>query len=554
MTYTEQQPVELEADREDSTITEHLRRIEHVRGPFGENDPLFDPDTEFIPLPESDLIIASRSIRNQVNTFMDEFKASRPCRAAKVGIAVGTPIVAFGGIAHALADHLINSDFNIPSADDIANLNPLSQADTAYAANLEEQTPSIGGTGFGIGTGLNRTINASWIDGSMESGYRITRFTSKGNITTFPIGGGMISAASSGFTLGPSPDQIAGVFLEPLGPNNTSLGRSDLLFAIMDIKSAVGAPESFTMRLNQGNIASFEFQNPLGNIQEGYILLKFGGQPVFLPANATTAIDNTGGALSCYILASHRLGTLMGYTDVLCGLPGFSTLGSGLVVPTPTLWVPTETPTPTAPKTATAPATASATPTPTRTETLTPTKKPTPTPLPAVKQMVIDANQTPYGAITRWNSFPIRVWAAQSDFSKTDLDTTISMWNSALGDQGVSFEVVQDQTISHITFRFDTSPSAFPPGICGYEGPTNIDNHVIRAGEGRYSKDPACTGQGTAAPTALAHGLGHILGFAIHTPSNTDIMSSPIVPFIMSPIVRDTMQFIYSVQPGTVIQ
>lgn len=164
--------------------------------------------------------------------------------------------------------------------------------------------------------------------------------------------------------------------------------------------------------------------------------------------------------------------------------------------------------------------------------------------------LVIAFNQQSYGAITRWVKFPILVWAAPG-FSRTDLERAISLWEDAIGSVGLDFQITDDQSRANIVFEFGPLP---PQATCGEEGPTKITDHVIEAGHGTYSAAPQCTGSGNVAATALAHGLGHILGFAGHTPSDTDIMSAPIVPFRMSAAVAEAMRFIYSVPPGTVIR
>jgi hypothetical protein len=158
-------------------------------------------------------------------------------------------------------------------------------------------------------------------------------------------------------------------------------------------------------------------------------------------------------------------------------------------------------------------------------------------------RLVRELNQVPYGAITRWHA-PMRIWV-DSGFARTDLEEAISLWESAIG-SGQQFVIVNDADSANVRFRLGTVPN----GVCGYEGPTLIQNHVIMAGEGLYSSTSGCTGTGIPAQTALAHGIGHILGIAGHTASATDVMSSSYSLFSMSSTLADAMRYIYPPSAG----
>jgi hypothetical protein len=162
------------------------------------------------------------------------------------------------------------------------------------------------------------------------------------------------------------------------------------------------------------------------------------------------------------------------------------------------------------------------------------------------KQLVIDHNQnTSGGGIKRWTRSPIRL--AAPGFSRSEADQAVALWNGVLGSVGTTLQVVDDPGGADVVFSLDPS---FPSGSCGREGAADVQGFVIVRGTGVYSTRPECTG-GSAARTAIAHGLGHVLGFDGHTPSNSDIMASPLVPFRMSAVLAEAMRFIYSVAPGT---
>src|SRR5262249_4937212 len=94
-------------------------------------------------------------------------------------------------------------------------------------------------------------------------------------------------------------------------------------------------------------------------------------------------------------------------------------------------------------------------------------------------------------------------------------------------------------------------PPGTPPGSCGVEGPTHIQNHIIDAGSGVYLM--SCSGGVPPGKTGLAHGLGHVLGLGAHTASGSDLMGTPLSTFTLSPLLSEVMLFLYGVAPGTVI-
>jgi hypothetical protein len=160
-------------------------------------------------------------------------------------------------------------------------------------------------------------------------------------------------------------------------------------------------------------------------------------------------------------------------------------------------------------------------------------------------RLVSELNQVPYGAPTRWGG-PMRIWA-DSGFARADLEEAVDLWESAIGSTRQQLVIVNDAEAANVRFRIGPVPN----GICGYEGPTLIQNHVILAGEGVYSSAQSCTGEGLAARTALAHGIGHILGVAGHTAAATDIMSQTYSLFSVSPALAEAMRYIYSTSlPG----
>jgi len=100
-----------------------------------------------------------------------------------------------------------------------------------------------------------------------------------------------------------------------------------LLCAIVELQTLTGSPQNFTLRLNQSSTASLSWTEPPGGGQDGYLLVALGGSTQSLGG----AVTNAGVPMSgptCYLLGAIRSGALMDNTGVVCGLPGFSNLGS----------------------------------------------------------------------------------------------------------------------------------------------------------------------------------------------------------------------------------
>jgi hypothetical protein len=110
-----------------------------------------------------------------------------------------------------------------------------------------------------------------------------------------------------------------------------ALGVSDQLCLYPNTRSATGAPPTFTLQLHQSNMASLSWSAPGG--QGGYMLqaLPETGAPrlISLPADATSATDDTGGQPTSYVLVPTLAGVALGQSDVLSAVPGQATVGAG---------------------------------------------------------------------------------------------------------------------------------------------------------------------------------------------------------------------------------
>jgi hypothetical protein len=166
-------------------------------------------------------------------------------------------------------------------------------------------------------------VGLSWLPGVGQTGFNVARLTG-GTVTILPVGG--LPANATSFTDTSAPAGLDCYALFVLG--TTPQGQSDLECAVVGFGSVAGAPQAFTLRMNQSGTASLSWAPPSGGGQDGYLLVTIGGLAQSLSASANSASVPING-LTCFALGAVRNGALMGYSDLLCGLPGFSNLGSG---------------------------------------------------------------------------------------------------------------------------------------------------------------------------------------------------------------------------------
>jgi hypothetical protein len=180
----------------------------------------------------------------------------------------------------------------------------------------------VGGKGFGI-TQSPDGVLLTWQGGSAQGGYLLARLSGQSLGTGVFLGPLLAGTTSYLDTTAPTGPVCYALF--PVVTNPQAI--SDLLCVMVGSHSVSGAPSSFTLRMNQSTTASFTWGPPLAGGQDGYLLVPLGGSAQVFGATASSANIAAIG-LSCYVLGALSGGQLIGYTDVLCGMPGFSNLGS----------------------------------------------------------------------------------------------------------------------------------------------------------------------------------------------------------------------------------
>jgi hypothetical protein len=182
--------------------------------------------------------------------------------------------------------------------------------------------PAMGGRGFTL---QSRPVVMTWTGGGSQTAYVVARLTSSG-VEILPSTGPLAPSATAFIDTSPSASPVCYALLPVAGAPPAPIGSSDLLCLLPNTASARGSPQSFTIRLDQSNTATFNWIAPGG--QTGYVLVPIGGSPTVLPSGATTTTHLMAGS-TCYTLVAINTQGIQGNTDVLCAIPGVASLGAG---------------------------------------------------------------------------------------------------------------------------------------------------------------------------------------------------------------------------------
>jgi hypothetical protein len=178
---------------------------------------------------------------------------------------------------------------------------------------------SLGGKGLTI-VSTSGGAQLSWQGGTLQTGFAVGRWSGS-TLTNFAVLVSLPASATSYFDPAASGPVCYAVF--PMGMNPQT--KSDLVCGIIGYRSASGSPRSFALRLDQSNTATLTWVPPATGSPGGYMLFTLGGGTQTLGSGVTSMTTSANGP-TCYLLGATSGGVLIGYTDILCGLPGFSNL------------------------------------------------------------------------------------------------------------------------------------------------------------------------------------------------------------------------------------
>jgi YVTN family beta-propeller protein len=181
-------------------------------------------------------------------------------------------------------------------------------------------TGALGGRGLGLSSGPGG-VQLSWQPGVGQTGYSVLRLTD--TLALLPPNG--LGPNETAFLDTTAPPGLGCYALALAGPNPQRF--SDALCALVVFRSATSSPQGLTVRLNQSPSASLNWSAPANVNPDGYLLVTLGVSSANLPATQTSAGPILTNGLTCFAVGTMVNNALVGWTDLVCGIPGFSNLG-----------------------------------------------------------------------------------------------------------------------------------------------------------------------------------------------------------------------------------
>jgi len=148
-------------------------------------------------------------------------------------------------------------------------------------------------------------------------------------------------------------------------------------------------------------------------------------------------------------------------------------------------------------------------------------------PLSSQEKSYVVGNIGTSGLINHWRQgTQVKVWAPTS-INRAVLDSAVRFLNDSLPELRLVFAVVTDSVAANVWINFG------PNVACGKGGPSRISpTGEIETGQITFAA-PFCVSIGN-----VAHELVHVLGFTIHSPRGTDLMSPAVEGLFFSAAVK----------------
>ncbi len=172
---------------------------------------------------------------------------------------------------------------------------------------------------------------------------------------------------------------------------------------------------------------------------------------------------------------------------------------------------------------------------------------------PDARALLMSMCITPWGgAVTRWaDGARIKIYA-DPEINQSDLKLATAFWEGATSGK-VAYDIVSDKSTAQVTVNWKYPPD-LPETSCSTAAPGLVLGFAIQAGTVyfTYGSNLECTISDSLKAGAIAHELGHTLGFAGHSPYE-DIMKAVNPPFIMSPVFTEVVRWLYSTPVGSTV-
>ena len=185
--------------------------------------------------------------------------------------------------------------------------------------------PVAGGKNLKITT---NSIDLAWDPGNIQASYTLLKYNTS-TATALLIN---LPAAAKTYTDAAAVNGVVYCYvLVPLAVGGAPLGLSDLECAMTGMAGGAVIPGAFTLALNQSPTASMTWTTPPGGA-DSYLMavIPLDGSPATFPpllGSATSYSLAVTSAGTCFQLVAFK-GAGVGQTNVLCGVPGVSTLSS----------------------------------------------------------------------------------------------------------------------------------------------------------------------------------------------------------------------------------
>jgi len=149
------------------------------------------------------------------------------------------------------------------------------------------------------------------------------------------------------------------------------------------------------------------------------------------------------------------------------------------------------------------------------------------------------------GAVTRWNTFPIKVYA-DPYFTVQDVADATNIWTRASNGK-ITFRLVSTRDEADMTLN--SPPRAvFSNQFCAANWVEAVVSNVITKASHHFRKSEGCKDESRI---DLAQNIGFILGLDGFTAEGTDLMSRLNPIWNVSPLLSEIVNWLYSVEPGT---
>jgi hypothetical protein len=204
-------------------------------------------------------------------------------------------------------------------------------------AILTATPQAIGGKNATLRAAADGSVALGWTDGVAETGYFVVRLIPGTVPIVLPLGGTPLPATATSYVVPqPLPAGFQCYAALPVNAAGT-LGRSDVVCVVPDTQSSAGAPPFVAVRLSQSDTATILWAGLGGETAFRVTAIPLDGSAQrlqTLPPTTLSATNNTGGIPTCYVVTRWSGPTQIGSGNVVCAIPGLSTLGGATVAET----------------------------------------------------------------------------------------------------------------------------------------------------------------------------------------------------------------------------